>query len=92
MTDTGLGISEEDLPHIFEKFYRSSSEQVEKRPGTGLGLATARQIVRLHGGEITATSTLGEGSRFSVTLPVYEVQGFTAGRALSAAGAATGDT
>jgi two-component system phosphate regulon sensor histidine kinase PhoR len=92
VSDTGLGISEEDLPHIFEKFYRSSSEQVEKRPGTGLGLATARQIVRLHGGEITVTSRLGEGSRFSVTLPAYEVQAFTAGRALSTAGATTGDT
>ncbi|UCG34190.1 MAG: PAS domain S-box protein [Phycisphaerales bacterium] len=91
VTDTGLGISEEDLPHIFDKFYRSSSEQVEKRPGTGLGLATARQIVRLHGGEITATSTIGEGSCFSVTLPVYEVQSFSGARALSTAAASQGD-
>ena len=83
VTDTGIGVAEEELPRIFDKFFRSSSAQVENRPGTGLGLATARQIVRLHGGEITVQSKLGEGSRFAVTLPVYEVRAGPAAPAFS---------
>ena len=80
VTDSGLGIAEEDLPHIFDKFYRSGSDAVQNLPGTGLGLATARQIVRLHGGEITIQSKPGEGSRFAMTLPVYELGSGTASR------------
>jgi len=82
VTDTGLGIAEEEQPRVFDKFFRSSSELVESRPGTGLGLATARQIARLHGGEVTVQSKLGEGSRFTVTLPVYEVHAVSSGRTL----------
>lgn len=70
--DTGIGISEEDMPHVFEKFYRSSDDQVREKTGHGLGLAIARQIVELHGGVIKVISKKGEGSQFSVILPIAE--------------------
>ncbi|HDN80970.1 MAG TPA: GAF domain-containing protein [Chloroflexi bacterium] len=66
--DTGIGIEPEELPHIFEKFYRGSSEQ--NAFGTGLGLAIAKQITEAHGGTITVESTPGQGSTFTVTLPL----------------------
>lgn len=67
--DTGEGISEEDLPHVFDRFYRSSRSRDRATGGTGLGLAIAQSIAHLHGGEIVATSTPGSGSTFTVTLP-----------------------
>ena len=70
MHDTGVGIAEPDLPHIFDKFYRSADDQVQKRSGHGLGLALAREIVELHGGKITVESSPGEGSEFSIVLKV----------------------
>lgn len=70
--DTGIGISEEDMPHVFEKFYRSSDEQIRKKPGHGLGLAITKQIVELHSGEIKVISKKGEGSQFSIVLPIEE--------------------
>lgn len=70
--DNGIGISEEDIPHIFEEFYRSSDEQVRKQTGHGLGLAIAKQIVELHDGEIKVISKKGEGSQFSIVLPIEE--------------------
>ncbi len=66
--DTGIGISAEDLPHIFDRFYRV--KQAQKMRGTGLGLAISKSIVQKHGGTITAESTAGKGSTFIVTLPV----------------------
>jgi signal transduction histidine kinase len=67
--DTGCGISPEDLPHIFDRFYRArpSRDRVE---GTGLGLAISREIVERIGGHLWAESVPGEGSAFHVTLPV----------------------
>jgi signal transduction histidine kinase len=65
--DTGIGISPEDLPRIFERFYRC--DQSRSVAGTGLGLSLARAIARAHGGEITVTSRPGAGSVFRVTLP-----------------------
>ncbi len=70
--DTGVGISEEELPKVFEKFFRSSDPRVQAEPGTGLGLALAREIVRLHGGELSLTSQLDEGTQFTVTLPLQQ--------------------
>jgi signal transduction histidine kinase len=69
VSDTGVGIPAEDLERIFEKFWRSGSDLAEIE-GTGLGLAIARGIVNDHGGSIRATSTLGKGSTFTVTLPL----------------------
>jgi signal transduction histidine kinase len=65
--DTGIGISPKDLPHIFERFYRS--DQSRSETGIGLGLSLARAIARAHGGDITATSTPTQGSTFAVALP-----------------------
>lgn len=63
--DTGKGIPAEDLPRLFERYYRGSSG----KPGTGLGLSIARNLVRLHGGDITVASQVGRGSVFRVRLP-----------------------
>jgi two-component system OmpR family sensor kinase len=66
--DNGIGISDEDLPHIFERFYRA--DRSRDRTGTGLGLAIASGLVEQLGGKITAQSTVGIGSIFSVWLPL----------------------
>jgi signal transduction histidine kinase len=68
--DTGVGIAAEELPRVFEKFFRSADPRVQQECGTGLGLPLAREVVRLHGGELTATSQLNKGSTFTVTLPL----------------------
>ncbi|MDF2628385.1 MAG: Integral rane sensor signal transduction histidine kinase [Symbiobacteriaceae bacterium] len=69
VSDTGPGIAPEDLPHIFDRFYRSRSG-ARAVGGSGLGLAIVRSLVVLHGGTIEAESTPGQGSRFTVTLPL----------------------
>lgn len=71
-TDTGLGIAEQDMKHLFSAFYRSSNPAALSIPGTGLGLAISRRIVELHGGELSVESTLGQGSTFTLTLPLFE--------------------
>jgi signal transduction histidine kinase len=68
VSDTGIGIAEEDLPHIFERSFRGSNES--KAEGSGLGLAISSEIIEQHGGAITVSSRLGEGSEFRFTLPV----------------------
>lgn len=70
--DTGSGIPQQELKRIFEKFHQLDSSSTRNRGGTGLGLAITERLVRLHGGEIDVTSRLGEGSCFSLTLPLYE--------------------
>lgn len=70
--DTGVGIGLDDLPHVFEKFYRVETEETRDVVGTGLGLAIAKSIVEVHGGRIWAESEPGVGSTFSFTLPVLE--------------------
>jgi heavy metal sensor kinase len=67
VSDTGIGIAPEDLSQIFERFYRCDPSR--SQAGTGLGLSFARTVARAHGGDITVTSTPGQGSTFSVTLP-----------------------
>jgi heavy metal sensor kinase len=68
--DTGVGIPEEDQARIFDRFYRVDKARSRAEGGTGLGLAIAREIARLHGGEVTVRSQPGRGSRFEVSLPV----------------------
>jgi signal transduction histidine kinase len=70
IVDTGLGISEEDQHRIFEKFYRANDRRIANITGSGLGLALARDVVRLHGGDICVQSALEKGSTFTLTLPV----------------------
>jgi signal transduction histidine kinase len=68
--DTGIGMSDEDREHVFEKFYRAKDTRVAKITGSGLGLAIAREVVRMHGGEITVESELNRGSTFTLELPI----------------------
>jgi len=66
--DTGEGIAQEDLPHIFEKFYRSDKSR--STPGNGLGLSLVQSFVKAHHGEITVHSRTGEGTAFTIILPI----------------------
>lgn len=75
VTDRGAGIAAEDLPKIFEDFYRVDQRlSTNKQGGMGLGLTLARHIVRAHGGELTAQSVLGQGSTFTISLPVTSME------------------
>ncbi|MEW5740365.1 MAG: ATP-binding protein [Myxococcota bacterium] len=69
VTDTGPGISAEDLPHLFQRFYQGTSEGVRRRGGMGIGLALAQNLAELHGGRIEVQSELQKGSVFTVILP-----------------------
>ncbi|MGD0500485.1 MAG: ATP-binding protein [Bryobacteraceae bacterium] len=69
--DHGVGISPEDLPHVFERFYRISKDRSRKIDGVGLGLSIAQSIARRHGGEIQVASELGAGSTARVSLPAW---------------------
>jgi two-component system, OmpR family, phosphate regulon sensor histidine kinase PhoR len=68
--DTGAGIPPEDLPRLFERFYRVDKARSRELGGTGLGLAIVKHLVRAHGGEVRVESRLGHGSTFLFTLPV----------------------
>jgi signal transduction histidine kinase len=70
VTDTGIGISEEDLKRIFDRFFRSDKSRSRTSGGIGLGLAIAQTIIHSHGGRINVSSRPGEGSRFQVLLPL----------------------
>jgi len=70
--DTGIGIPPEHVPFIFERFYRVDKGRSREMGGTGLGLSIVKHIVFLHGGEIMVHSKPGEGSRFSVIIPIYK--------------------
>lgn len=68
--DNGLGIAESELPHIFEQFFRGTNPNVIAETGNGLGLSFAREIARLHRGDVDVVSRIGEGSIFTLRLPV----------------------
>ena len=70
VSDTGLGIAAEERERIFQKFYRAKDERIATVTGTGLGLALAREVARLHGGDITVDSEVNRGSTFTMTIPV----------------------
>lgn len=69
VADNGIGIKEDEAEMVFEKFYRARDRRVASITGTGLGLALAREVVRLHGGDITVKSQLDKGSTFTITIP-----------------------
>lgn len=72
--DTGVGMNQEDIPFIFERFYKVDKARGGSETGTGLGLSIAGQIVELHGGNIKVESELGKGTTFKVALPLYNGQ------------------
>ena len=72
VSDEGIGISEEDVPYIFDTAYRAPVMKSMKRSGSGLGLAIAKRVVEQHGGEIRVQSRIGEGTTVSFTVPLYE--------------------
>ena len=73
VSDTGYGISESEMNHIFDKFFQSSRKEIKKESGVGLGLALAKNIIQLHKGDIKVESKEGNGSTFTLIFPIEEV-------------------
>lgn len=74
VTDTGTGISESDLPFVFERFYRSASDRSRESGGSGLGLAIVKSIILAHGGQITVSSQMQQGTVFTIELPIINTK------------------
>ena len=70
--DSGLGISTEDLPHLFEKFYRGKQRETRSQPGSGLGLAIVHSVATNHGGRVWVDSVVGKGSTFYLQIPLNQ--------------------
>lgn len=72
ISDNGIGIAPIDLPHLFEKFYRSGRREAYNQRGTGLGLAIVKSIIEKHNGKVWVESKLGRGSSFYIQLPLRQ--------------------
>ena len=72
--DQGVGIPHNHLDRIFERFYRVDKARSRERGGTGLGLAIVKHIAQVHGGQVSVTSTVGQGSTFTLRLPLHVKQ------------------
>ncbi|MBI3165844.1 MAG: ATP-binding protein, partial [Chloroflexi bacterium] len=73
--DSGIGIAEDDIPHLFEKFYRGKQREARAQTGSGLGLAIVQSIAVNHGGRVWVESKLGEGSIFHLQVPIVQPKG-----------------
>ena len=74
VTDTGPGIPADELPHLFDRFWRGDKSRSRHSGGSGLGLSIVQQIVELHGGSITAVSPDGMGATFTISLPLVDLK------------------
>ena len=74
VSDTGIGIPVDEVPELFQRFYRASNARIQAVPGSGLGLAIVRRVVELHGGTIDVSSAEGKGTTVTVTLPGIETR------------------
>ena len=74
VSDTGIGIPQADQPRIFERFYRVDAARSREVGGTGLGLSIAKHLVEVHGGRIWVESSVGQGSQFHFTVPIFELE------------------
>ena len=74
VSDTGMGVPEDAIPHLFERFYRVDKARARKTGGSGLGLSIVRNMLERNNGSIGVTSTLGEGTVFTVNLPVFDTE------------------
>jgi two-component system phosphate regulon sensor histidine kinase PhoR len=72
--DTGVGIPEDAIGHVFERFYRVDKARSRQSGGSGLGLAIVKSMVERNGGEISVQSTVGEGSMFTVQFPSFDTE------------------
>jgi signal transduction histidine kinase len=70
VSDTGIGIPQTELPHLFQRFYRGSNVDERQINGLGIGLYVVKEVVTLHGGTIDVVSEEGQGSTFVITLPL----------------------
>lgn len=75
VADTGAGIAPDELPHVFDRFWRAEKSRSRQTGGSGLGLSIVRKLAETHGGTVTARSTPGVGSVFRLTLPLLPETG-----------------
>lgn len=81
VADTGIGIAKQDIPFVFEDFFRVKNSKTAEIPGTGLGLSIVKKLVEGHHGTVTVESKEGEGTKFTVTLPLATAAGAASGQA-----------
>lgn len=74
VADQGFGIPEEDIPYIWERFYKADKSHSRHIPGTGLGLAIGKEIIRMHKAKVQVQSKVGKGTAFVITFPPYAPQ------------------
>ena len=79
LQDTGIGIAEKDLPHVFERFYRADQVRSRETRGSGLGLSIARWIAESHNGSIEVSCRLGQGTKVTIRLPLAPETGANPG-------------
>lgn len=90
VADTGVGIAEDDLQHVFKRFWRAEKSRSRATGGTGIGLAIVRELVRAHGGTVEVESARGAGSTFRVSLPLLHATSRPPSRALHRSGGHSG--